>query len=114
MNNAKLAVVSGMVAAFVMAGNAMAQTAKNLVGTWRNISNVTIQPDGKRTDNFGPKGMGMAIFGANGRFVVVNINPDTPKFAANNRGQGTPEENKAYALGGIGLFLALIALPAKS
>lgn len=41
---------------------------------------------------------------ADGRFVVVNTNLDTPKFAANNRGQGTPEENKAAVLGGLGLF----------
>jgi hypothetical protein len=46
----------------------------------------------------------MAIFEASGRFVIVNINPETPKFASNNRAQGTAEENKAAMLGGIGLF----------
>lgn len=104
MSRSTLVVVSGIVAAFCIAGSAMAQTAKDLVGTWRNVSNVTLQQDGKRTDNFGPKGTGMLIFGADGRFVVVNINPDTPKFASNNRAQGTPEENKAAVLGAIGLF----------
>jgi Lipocalin-like domain len=104
MNRSSLVVVSGIVAAFCIAGNGMAQTAKDLVGTWRNVSNVTLQQDGKRTDNFGLKGTGMLIFGADGRFVVVNINPDTPKFASNNRAQGTPEENKEAVLGGIGLF----------
>ena len=63
-------------------GVSIAQTAKDLAGTWVNISNVTLQPDGKRTANFGPMGTGMAIFGSDGRFVVVNINPETPKFAA--------------------------------
>jgi hypothetical protein len=99
-----MVVVSGAVAAFCIVGSAMAQTAKDLVGTWSNVSNVTLHPDGKRTDNFGPKGSGMLILGADGRFVVLNINPETPKFASNNRAQGTPEENKAAVLGAIGLF----------
>jgi hypothetical protein len=46
----------------------------------------------------------MAIFGSDGRFVIVNINPETPKFASNSRAQGTPDENKAATLGGIGLY----------
>lgn len=35
---------------------------------------------------------------------MVNINPDTPKFASNNRANGTAEENKAAVAGGIGFF----------
>jgi len=82
----------------------MAQTAKDLVGTWNNVSNVNIRQDGSRVDIFGPKGTGLAIFDANGRFAIININPETPKFASNNRAQGTPEENKAAVLGGIALY----------
>jgi hypothetical protein len=74
------------------------------VGTWINVSNVNIRQDGTRIDVFGPRGAGLAIFASNGRFAIVNINPDTPKFASNNRAQGTPEENKAAVLGGVGLF----------
>lgn len=85
-------------------GAALAQTAKDLVGTWVNVSNVNIRADGSRADVFGPKGTGMAIFASNGRFAIININPETPKFASNNRAQGTPEENKAAMLGGIALF----------
>jgi lipocalin-like protein len=85
-------------------GPVMAQTAKDLVGTWSNVSNVSIRPDGSRVDIFGPKGTGLAIFEANGRFAIININPETPKFASNNRAQGTAEENKAAVLGGIALY----------
>ena len=85
-------------------GAAVAQTAKDLVGAWTNISNVNIGKDGSRTNVFGPNLKGQAIFSSNGRFVIVNTNPDTPKFASNSRAQGTPEENKAAMLGGIGLF----------
>lgn len=88
----------------VSPGVAVAQTAKDLVGTWANISNVSIRPDGSKVDIFGPKGTGMAIFESNGRFAIININPETPKFASNNRAQGTPEENKAAMLGAIALY----------
>lgn len=82
----------------------MAQTAKDLVGTWSNVSNVNVRQDGSRVDIFGPKGTGLAMFDANGRFAIININPETPKFASNNRAQGTPEENKAAVLGSIALY----------
>jgi len=82
----------------------IAQTAKDLVGTWNNVSNVNIRQDGSRVDIFGPKGSGLAIFDASGRFAIININPETPKFASNNRAQGTAEENKAAVLGGIALY----------
>ena len=82
----------------------IAQTAKDLVGTWNNVSNVNIRQDGSRVDIFGPKGTGLAIFDASGRFAIININPETPKFASNNRAQGTAEENKAAVLGGIALY----------
>lgn len=84
--------------------SSIAQTAKDLVGTWKNVSNTVAGSDGKTSDTFGPHGTGMAIFAADGRFIVVNINPDTPKFASNSRAKGTAEENKAAVAGGIGLF----------
>ena len=88
----------------VLPGPAIAQTAKDLAGTWTNVANVNIRQDGSRVDVFGPKGTGLAIFDNNGRFAIVNINPETPKFSSNNRAQGTPEENKAAVLGGIALY----------
>ncbi len=86
------------------AAAAMAQTAADLIGTWTCVSNVSIRPDGSRSDIFGPHVKGLAIFDASGHFAYVNIDPDVPKFTANNRAQGTPEENKAAVLGGIALF----------
>jgi hypothetical protein len=84
-----------------MPGVAAAQTAKDLVGTWMNVSNVNIRPDGSKVDLFGPHGTGMAIFESNGRYMVMNLNPDVPKFASNNRAQGTAAENKAAVDGNI-------------
>jgi hypothetical protein len=83
------------------AGTAAAQTARDFVGTWMNVSNLNTRPDGSRVEAFGPRGSGMLIFESNGRYAVININPDVPKFASNNRGQGTAAENKAAMEGGI-------------
>jgi hypothetical protein len=69
--------------AFACPASSIAQTAKDIAGTYRTASNVNVSADGKRTDTFGPNGTGMAIFTADGRFTVVNVNPDTPKFASN-------------------------------
>jgi hypothetical protein len=88
----------------ILPGAAVAQTANDLVGTWKSVSNISIRPDGSKVDIFGPKATGITIFASNGRFALVNVNLETPKFASNNRTQGTPEENKAAFLGSIGLF----------
>jgi hypothetical protein len=85
----------------VLPGPAVAQTAKDLVGTWTNVSNVNIRQDGSKAELFGPHGTGLAIFETNGHYAIMNINPDTPKFASNNRAQGTPAENKAAMEGVI-------------
>lgn len=102
----KTSAIAAIALAFAVAApcTAMAQTAKDLVGTWKNTKNVSTSADGKTTQVFGPKGSGLAIFTADGHFVIVNINPETPKFAAKMRDKGTADENKAAVAGGIGLF----------
>src|SRR5262249_5062326 len=47
---------------------------------------------------------GLLIFSENGRYSSIIVRTDVPKFAANNRMQGTPEENSAAVRGGIGGF----------
>jgi len=88
----------------LLPSNTVAQTAKDLVGVWSLVSNVNIRQDGTRVNLFGPNPKGMAIYDSSGRFAVVNLNPDVPKFASNNRAQGTAAENKAAVEGSIGLF----------
>ena len=85
-------------------GAAVAQTATDLVGTWTNISNINIRQDGTKVPLFGPKGTGMAIFESNGRYMIINVNPDVPKFVSNNRAQGTSAENKAAVEGSIAQY----------
>jgi hypothetical protein len=87
-----------------MPGSAFAQTAKDLVGTWKPVSIIVTGPDGRKTEPFGPNPNSILVFDANGRFVLVNTRPDLPKFASNNRMQGTADENKAIIQGSIAYF----------
>jgi len=87
-----------------MPGNTFAQTGKDIVGTWKPISVTVTGPDGRKSEPFGPNPNSILTFDANGRFVLVNTRPDLPKFASNNRMQGTAEENKAIVQGTIAYF----------
>src|SRR5258708_2748317 len=88
----------------LLPGSALAQTAKDIVGTWKTVTNVNIAPDGRRTDFFGSNRKGIWVLNANGRFVTVPTRPDLPNFASNNRMQETAEENKAIVQGSIAYF----------
>jgi hypothetical protein len=87
-----------------LSGAAHAQTAKDLVGTWQHVANVNMAADGKKTDTFGPNPKGMAIFSADGHFVIINLRNDLPRIAANNRAQGTADENAAIVRGSLALY----------
>jgi Lipocalin-like domain len=71
-----------------------AQSPDSLRGTWVLVSSVT-EKDGMKTDQFDAGASGMMSLGADGHFMLTIIGPNLPKFAANNRAAGTPEENKA-------------------
>ena len=89
--------------AFVPREEAVAQTAKDLIGTWALVS-VTLEQDSKKVDMYGANPQGQAIFDPNGHFSITFIRSDVPKFASTNRQAGTPEENKAAVQGSIAYF----------
>src|SRR5260370_11228077 len=78
------------------AGNAVAQSAKDLIGTWTIVS-LSNNP-------YGPNPKGVLMFDANGKFSQTVMRSDLPKWASNNRNQGTPEEYKDTALGALAFF----------
>ena len=82
----------------------VAQTTKDLVGTWTTVSDNVVNADGTTIPRFGPKGAGMAIFSADGHFVIINHNPEVPTFFENSRFRGTPEEYQAAVHGALGIF----------
>lgn len=96
--------VLGFASIVTLSNPALAQTAKDLVGTWQQVANVNVATDGKRTDTFGPNPKGMAMFSADGHFMIINGRNDLPKFAANSRVQGTADENAAIVRGSIALY----------
>jgi Lipocalin-like domain len=83
---------------------ALAQIGKDIVGTWTLVSNSSTASDGKRTDTFGVNPKGTLMFDANGRFTVVVMRSDLPKFAGKTYRDGTPEEYKAVGQGMLVTF----------
>ena len=88
----------------VSAGDAAAQAAKRLVGTWTLVSEMNTDASGKKQSTFGADPKGQVIFTSNGRYVLLISRADLPKFAANSRAKGTAEENKAVVGGSISHF----------
>jgi hypothetical protein len=91
------------------AGNAVSQqtgsTLKDqLVGTWLLVSSSTERQDGSKVEAFGPHPIGIAMFDGQGRLALQEMRSDLPKFASNDREEGTPEENKAIVQGSICYF----------
>jgi hypothetical protein len=85
------------------AGDAFAQTAKDLAGTWTLVS-ATTEKDGNKTDIYGPNPKGILTVDANGRYVIAFARAGLPKVASNNRTTATPEENKAIVQGSLTHF----------
>jgi hypothetical protein len=85
------------------AGDALAQTAQDLVGTWTLVSAIS-EEGGDKTDTYGPHPKGAWTVDANGRYVLIIARADLPKVASNNRRRATPEENKAIVQGSVAHF----------
>ena len=88
-------------------GNAVGQqrTLKDqIVGTWTVVSTVNIQKDGRKIDQFGARPQGSLTFDSNGRYMLMIVRSDLPKFATNKVDEGTAAENKAVLSGLIAHF----------
>ena len=69
-----------------------------LVGSWRLTAADKILPDGSRVADYGTDPRGIAIFTADGHYVVEIFRSDRLKFASGDRAKGTPEEYKDAVL----------------
>lgn len=72
---------------------------EQLVGTWKIVRVNNTRPDGSIKQIFGPSPKGIAVFDARGNTVIVLMRSGRPKFAANNRDLGTPDEFKTTVQG---------------
>ena len=89
----------------LLPGNTAAQQKSikdQIVGTWTLVSTTGRLPDGSPTWGSNPKTL--LIFTNDGRFSAQLMRSDRPKYAANSRVKGTPEENKATAEGTLSYF----------
>jgi hypothetical protein len=77
--------------------------AKQIQGTWTLVS-IYNEQDGKKIEPFGSQPRGSLILTPDGRFSMIFIKANMPKFAANNRMQGTAEENQAVVQGSHAYF----------
>jgi Lipocalin-like domain len=73
----------------------------SLVGTWTLTAADVIKTDGTRAKDYGAEPRGLAVFTADGHYVVeiYRDEHDRVKFASNDRASGTAEEYKAALLG---------------
>jgi hypothetical protein len=87
------------------AGQQAARTLKDqIVGTWIYAAGYTAREDGTTVDTFGPNPRGILMFDADGHMSLQQMRSDLPKFASNNRQEGTAGENKAIVQGSICYF----------
>jgi Lipocalin-like domain len=77
--------------------------AKDLVGSWALVSVVTEQ-DGTKSDTYGPTAKGFLVFDANGRYSIIFVAGNLPKFEVESRSKGTANENKAVLAGSLAHF----------
>lgn len=82
-------------AAFALpTGNAVAQGAKSIAGTYTIVS----------VAQFGDNPRGQMILGQDGHYSIILARTTLPKVAAGAREKGTAEENKAIVGGSIAHF----------
>ena len=72
-------------------GDAAAQGAKQLVGSWTAVS----------SESYSPNPRGMLIFTADGHYSLTLIKSSLPKFASGVRVKGTAGEYQAVVTGSI-------------
>jgi hypothetical protein len=80
-----------------------AQTAPDLAGSWSLVS-LTASRSGSDVEVLGPHPHGQLIFGSDGRYVLLGLRADLPKFASDNRLTGTTEENQRIVQGNFAHF----------
>jgi hypothetical protein len=77
---------------------------EQIIGTWKYVSVDNVKADGSRVPLFGPNPQGRATFDSKGNYVLMTSRNEQPKFASNDRNQGTNDEYKAVVQGSIAHF----------
>ena len=101
---ARVAVCVGFTGLLSIPTIALGQSLKDeIVGVWRQVSIYT-EEGGVKTQPYGEKVVGLAVFDRSGYVISFLAKPDLPKFVAQNRLKGTDEEYRAVMQGIIAGF----------
>jgi len=84
--------------------HAQAPAANPFVGTWKLIAADKLLPDGTRVADYGTEPHGIAIFTADGNFMVEVFRDVRMKFTGNDRAKATFDEYREAQLSGSCLF----------
>ena len=90
-----------LVSLAVVGGQVHAQSIKDVVGTYKFVSE-TRERDGTKIEIRGNDGR--LLLDANGNYVLTTINTELPRVASNNRMTATPDEAKAIVSGSLTHF----------
>ncbi|MFM0202678.1 lipocalin-like domain-containing protein [Paraburkholderia fungorum] len=96
------AVAMVVLATCISTPEARAQSV-SLVGSWSLVS-LTVTRSGTEEEVLGAHPEGLLVFGNDGRYALVGVRADLPKFASGNRLQGTADENARIAQGNVAHF----------
>lgn len=83
--------------------SALAQAADHLAGSWSLVS-LSVMKSGSDVELLGPHPQGQLILGNDGRYVLLVLRSDLPKFVSGDRESGTPQENRTIARGNVAHF----------
>ncbi len=87
----------------VLARNTDGSLAKQIQGSWILVSCINEQ-NGKKVDLFGSNPKGSMILTPDGRFSIIMMRSNLPKFASNSRIRGTAKDNQVVVQGSIAFF----------
>jgi hypothetical protein len=77
--------------------------AASLVGSWSLVS-LTVTKSGTEEELLGGHPEGLLIFASDGRYVLLGVRADLPKFASGSRLSGTTDENARIVQGNVAHF----------
>lgn len=77
----------------------MSASIAPIEGTWALDFADVQHPDGTRTHDYGASPKGVLQIDHQGHYSIFIFDSTRPKFAANNKSQGTPEEIRAAMMG---------------
>src|SRR5215831_15189466 len=70
-----------------------------LAGVWILVAADVLHPDGTRGRDYGEHPKGLMIVDPSGHYSAQIYDGDRPKFAAGEKGKGTPDEMRAAVMG---------------